>query len=532
MRATTGLLQRFMRREDGAIAIQFWFLLFPLLVMIFGTFDLSRASIAKAQLQDALDAANLIVARSTATTQQEMDAIGIAAIQANLQGTGVTLGTTHFVPNGNQVVGTASATVVPIIADLILHGNIPVNATSTVVRSNNHVELALVLDNTGSMSASLGSGSKIAALRSASVGLVDTLAAASQRSGDANSVKIAVVPFSMTVNVGSQYQNANWITGTQPLAYGADLFATANTNRFTMLNQMNIPWAGCDESRPAPYDIQDTAPNPSTPATMFVPYFAPDEPDDDKISNGGWGYHEFDNNYITNDKTSTTGSDLTAVRARQGRVNKYATSNMGNLQSGANGTGNFGPNRECGMQPIMRLTNDFTAVNTRLNSMVAVGNTNVPMGLIWGWHVLSPNAPFADGVAYSTPHVTKVVVLLTDGDNTNDETSDPNDSIYTGIGYIWQQRLLGSNGVALNAGSSDTDRMNALDSREAALCTNMRNQGIIIYAIGVGVSTHSRAILQACATDADHYYDVTNSSQLTAVFNTIAGEIQNLRISH
>ncbi|TGS36362.1 hypothetical protein EN827_32280, partial [Mesorhizobium sp. M1D.F.Ca.ET.184.01.1.1] len=38
-------------------------------------------------------------------------------------------------------------------------------------------------------------------------------------------------------------------------------------------------WSGCVESRPYPYNIQDTAASTSTPATLFVPMFAPDETD-------------------------------------------------------------------------------------------------------------------------------------------------------------------------------------------------------------------------------------------------------------
>jgi len=152
---------------------------------------------------------------------------------------------------------------------------------------------------------------------------------------------------------------------------------------------------------------------------------------------------------------------------------------------------------------------------------------------MWGWHVLSPNAPFADGVAYGTPKVTKVVILLTDGDNTNDETSDPENSIYTGLGYMWQKRLLksGSTSVYLDENSTATERRDAIDDREAILCTNMKAKGIVIYSIGVGVSSHSKSILQACATYSDYYYDVTDASQLDTVFDNIAGAIASLRIS-
>ena len=83
--------------------------------------------------------------------------------------------------------------------------------------------------------------------------------------------------------------------------------------------------------------------------------------------------------------------------------------------------------------------------------------------------------------------------------------------------------------VALN--STGTQRRDAIDSRELLLCTNMKAKNVIIYAIGVGVSAHSQGVLTSCASGADHYYDVTDSAQLTGVFNAIAGSIENLRIS-
>ena len=50
--------------------------------------------------------------------------------------------------------------------------------------------------------------------------------------------------------------------------------------------------------------------------------------------------------------------------------------------------------------------------------MAAQGATGVGEGAMWGWRVLSPGAPFTDGRAYSTKNNTKVLVLMTDGQNT------------------------------------------------------------------------------------------------------------------
>ncbi len=521
----------FRRDARGAVAIQFAILAVPLAVLSFGLVDINRASVAKRELQDALDAATLMAARSSATTSAGVQTVGSAALVAQL-GTmnDGTLISSSFALGGTgntTVIASATEKVTPIIANLWLNGDMTVGAKSEVVRSQNQLEVVMVLDNTGSMAYSLGSSTKITALKSAATGLVTTLQTAASKSSITNPIKIGVVPFSMSVNVGSTYKTATWITGVQPTAYGEDVFTTTGVDRFAKFTAMGATWAGCVESRPAPYDVQDTAPSSGTPATMFVPYFAPDEPDDNTISYTSRSrtyYYSWGNNYISNDGTSST-----AWKTRQGNASKYSTS----ISSTAKGTGNFGPNRECGMTSLLRLTPTFSTVTSKLNSMVAVGNTNVAMGLMWGWHVLSPNAPFADGVAYGTPKVTKIVILLTDGDNTNDETSDPENSIYTGIGYAWQKRLLqsGSTTTYLDENSSATDRTNGIDAREALLCTNMKAKGIVIYSIGVGVSTHSKSILQACATYSDYYYDVTDAGDLDTVFGNIAGAIASLRIS-
>lgn len=545
MTAHRRLIERLRDDDRGAVAVQFAFLALPIAILAFGLLDMNRISVQRRQLQDAMDAATLMAARSTATTDAALDTVGDAAFAAEMSGLGLTLttaSTTFKSGTGNKVIGTASVTVTPIIANLWTQGDTTVTASSEVVRSVNKLEVALVLDNTGSMGSKLGSGDKkIDALIDASKDLVDTLAAAAARASETDAVKIAVVPFSMTVNVGSTYSSANWITGTMPASsdYGADVFATSQ-NRFTLLTQTGLSWAGCVESRPDPYDISDAAPSSAKPASMFIPYFAPDEPDDDQVTKSGsdkyrdartnwWG--DIYNNWITDDKTNSKD-----WFTRQGNTSKYAANNKSKVISDAKTGTNYGPNAGCGITSVLRMTNvrtssGATTVKNKLDDMVATGNTNVAMGTVWGWHMVSPNAPFADGSAYGTKNVSKVMVLLTDGDNVMSETSNPNDGTYSGYGYIWQKRLKNASNVALDAGASGTDRRNAMDSRQKKTCAAAKAKGVIIYSIGVGVSAHSKGILQECASTSDKYYDVTDSAQLAAVFDAIAGSIQNLRIA-
>ena len=553
------LAARFVTRlradERGAIAVQFALLLIPIAVLTFGLIDLSRASVQKRQLQDALDAATLMAARSTATTNADLDTVGDAALATEMAGLGVPLtaaNSTFALGADNTVVGTIqNVSIKPIISNLWSSGDANVSASSTVMRSVNKLEVALVLDNTGSMASALGSGTKkIDALIDASKSLVDVLAAAAARAAETDAVKISVVPFSMTVNVGSTYQGqTSWLVGTLPPAYGTDVFATGQ-DRFTLLSNLGLTWGGCVESRPAPYDVNDDPPAASVPASMFVPFFAPDEPDDNVVGvnqSSSTRYRDvriqsntsypIPNNWLP-DGVSPSGTSATAWSQRSTPVAKYGSNNKSNVLSLAKTGTTYGPNAGCGLTSLMRLTNvrsttQRDAVKTKLGQMIANGNTNVAMGLVWGWHTLSNNAPFADGVNPTTAagkKTTKVIVLLTDGDNTNDTNNNPNNSIYTGYGYISQGRL--KNGTtALTTTSSATNRRDAIDSREKLLCDNAKAEGIQIYAIGVGVSTHSKSILQDCATKLDMYYDVNDADELTSVFNTIAGSIQNLRIT-
>ncbi len=537
--------RRLRRDERGAIAVQFALLALPLAVLVFGLVDISRVSLQRRQMQDALDAATLIAARSTAVTDVDLDSIGDAAFAAEISGLNLGLSSassTFKSGTNNRVLGTATGVIKPIIANLWTNANITVTANSEVVRSVNKLEVALVLDNTGSMDNDLGSGGKkITALIDASKSLVDVLSAAAARASETDAVKIAVVPFSMTVNIGSTYKTSSWMTGSLPSEYGSDLFNDgARPDRFTLLSNMGLSWTGCVESRPSPYDTTDDAPNSSVPGTMFVPFFAADEPD------SSYSKYRYSSGYQTDKYSNKPANDYlrdyggnpnpyptpTDWWTRQGVVTKYISAN---LRSGASAF-DAGPNDGCGITNVLRLTNVRTTANAnvvkaKLDQMVASGNTNVAMGAVWGWHMISPNAPFRDGAAYGAPKTQKIIVLLTDGDNVMSGNSNKNNSTYSGYGYVWQKRLKNASNVSLDAGSSNDARRDAIDSRQTKICDNLRDKKILVYSIGVGVSTHSKSILQGCATTTDMYYDVTDASQLTTVFNAIAGSIQNLRIA-
>ena len=524
-------VSRFMRARGGNVAMMFGLLLVPICLAVFASIDFYRASVERSNLQDALDAAALVAARTQSDDPDVIQRVGVAALQAglaNAEGIRLLTDQTRFTPDDGRVVAEAAVQVSPWVLGLFRHPGLITTAQSQIVRGQTNVEVAMVLDVTGSMNESSGGVSKIARLREAATALVNTLEQSSQGSSDPNAVRISMVPFSASVNVGAANRNAPWIVNNATHQISNQLFtnngtAPVNTNRFVLLNQIGAPWGGCVESRPEPFDVTDTQPTSGQPLTMFVPYFAPDEPgagDGFTLQdyNAGLWYY---NDYLPDDTGSTD------RRVMQGRPGKYDQPPSITGQTLA-GTGyNYGPNFGCLTSTIVPLTTNFSALRNSIAALTAAGDTNIPLGAMWGWHTLAPGAPFNNATAYGNPDVRKIMIIMTDGNNTYADVASPNHnrSMYTSLAYIGQGRLGITNGTA-------AQRTARMDQRLAQLCRNMRDRGVTVYTVRVEVSDGSSDVLRNCATEQANYYDVQNAAQLTDVFRSIAGSITRMRIAH
>ncbi len=183
------------REQDGAVAVQFALLIVPLTITAFGALDVSRASGEKMRLQDALDAATLAAARSTATTDAGVQAVGETVLAANLAASQATLTSSSFTIVDSKVVAVARATMPTVVANLWMDGDMTLGADSEVTRASNNIEVALTLDVTGSMG-----GQKITDLKAAAKDLVDLVV---QDQQSPYYTKLAIVPYSAAVNVGA-----------------------------------------------------------------------------------------------------------------------------------------------------------------------------------------------------------------------------------------------------------------------------------------------------------------------------------------
>jgi Flp pilus assembly protein TadG len=218
-------LRRLISDARGNVAMLFGLSLPVLILMTVGGVDIHRASTVRVNLQDALDAAALAAARSPYSEAEDLQRVGLASLRANLQAYPHVIlreADTAFVLNdANVIVASSRVDVKTLVASIFLppYGQfmdeyLPVGAHSEVDRSSKNVEVGLVLDITGSMS-----GQRIVDLKAAASQLVDIVV---QDVQTPFYTRMAIIPYSMGVNLGSYANNARGTpTGSRPISAAA-----------------------------------------------------------------------------------------------------------------------------------------------------------------------------------------------------------------------------------------------------------------------------------------------------------------------
>lgn len=508
-------LARFASSTDGNFTTVFALASMPMLLLGGIGIDYGANIAVRQKAQNAVDSTVLTLAKlSVSTTDQELQAKADVQVKALLADARLTAPVVTAKRDGDTIRVAVAGGTPTTLTNIAGFKQLPLNVSATARRGSGNLEVALVLDNTGSMK-----GAKLANLKSAASDLVDSMFKEVDPAKP-NSLKMAVVPFSMTVNIGSAYANRTFMDVDAKSSIHKEIFAVKDStaNRFTLFGKMKVAWGGCVETRPAPYDVTESPPSAATPNSLYVPYFAPDESDlDDKAVN----------DYMSDYPSTTSSRDKSSTdRVRQGQTAKYSSNKiLPTASSTQSGTGyHFGPNSGCEIQPLTRLTTSKSTIDDAVSAMTVIGDTNVAVGLMWGWHVLSPNVPFSDGAPYTDAKTRKYVVLMTDGQNQSAPSSSDNASYYSGLGFIWNNRIG-------TTSSNNATRTRYMDDRTALLCENMKAAGIQIFTVRVEVSEGTSDMLRDCATTPSMFYDVQNSSALNEVFASIGSQINELRIS-
>jgi Flp pilus assembly protein TadG len=421
------LLGRFFKDKTGATVPLLALALLPIIGAVGAAVDYGRASAVRTAMQSALDATALMLSKDAqgladAALQQKATSTFNALFQ-NGKAANIAINAVLTQPGAGtfNLRVSGSGTVDTVFARVVGQTQFSVGGTAEVLWGMKKLNLALALDNTGSMASS----SKMTELKKAAKSLLTTLKAAEKVPGD---MKVSIVPFAVDVNVGTGNVGAAWIDWTQwdqengRCSRDSDTYSECVNAGRTWTPRDHSNWNGCVKDRDQNDDVLNTATG-STAATKY--------------------------------------------RAHQ--ASACPTS-------------------------IMPLSSDWTALSNKIDAMVPTGNTNVTIGLQAAWQTLTSSEPFNAPAAASD--LDKVIILLTDGQNTQNRWSTTTSTI---------------------------------DARTEKVCANVKLANIKLYT--VRVIDGNASLLKTCASKPEMYYDVDQAADLNTVFNSIAQNLANLRLA-
>lgn len=497
------MLRRLLRNSEGSVFVIVALSTIAVVAAAGVAVDTARGQLVLARLQNSVDAAALAAGATLSTNDISAVANKYISLNFSQNNLGATLEnvTATLSEDKKTVTVSASADVPTTIMGMFDHNTMQVASSSEVVRSNKGLEVALVLDTTGSMQ-----GSKLTALKTAAHDLVDILFGEETTQ---ENLWIGVVPFSQAVNIGTS--RAAWL----------------NQSHYNSLIWNPTSWAGCVEARytsgrdvtdDPPYDLADpTAATPASPYERLKAYYAP-------VESGNWSQTSSNQQTLCSNKSSCTcanyGPCVYTVVSTVSASRISCTSGGSNSScykytyTYATPSTSSGPNTNC-PAAITPLTNTKSTVEAGIDALQARGFTHVNLGAVWGWRLISPRWRGYWGGAmnteqlpldYNTPLMSKAVVLMTDGANTTTSYS------------------------AYPSGSGITSTQ--LNTKLSTVCNAMKAQGVVVYTIlFMETNPTIKDLMRNCATSPDYFFDSPTAAALQSAFQTIGDSLANLRIS-
>ena len=204
-----------------------------------------------------------IVTLTTSGTQPTSSTTCSSTPPASIPPDSVVLKNGSFSTSSSSINPTLSSAVSTTSLSLARIQYIRVSAASQASLSGKKLEVAMMLDTTGSMADSAGSMSKLAAMKSAANDMLNILTP----SLNAGNTRIAVVPFAEGVNVGS-YGTSIW--GANPAATSG--YSVTTTNRYGQQSTRTYSWlkTACVSER---YTSSAMTDNPPASGDYFTPLY-------------------------------------------------------------------------------------------------------------------------------------------------------------------------------------------------------------------------------------------------------------------
>ena len=226
--------------------------------------DVTQANATRSAFQNALDATALAMSK-TAATQSAADLQAAAtahfnAVFTSAQAANVAVTATYTATAGSKLTLNGTATLKTNVLGILGYGDIEIAAAATSTWGETRLRVALVLDNTGSMS----SASKMAALKTASQNMLTQLRNAALLPED---VYVSIVPFSKDVNVGADKYDRSWISWALWEAVNGTCSNTSYKSKSSCEQRGRVwtpaprdTWNGCVTDRDQNYDTTNDAP--------------------------------------------------------------------------------------------------------------------------------------------------------------------------------------------------------------------------------------------------------------------------------
>ncbi|MEB8387438.1 pilus assembly protein TadG-related protein [Rhodobacteraceae bacterium KMM 6894] len=567
-------LSTFYREEDGAVVALTLFVLLLMLVAGGIATDFMRHEMERAKLQNTLDTATLAAAGAPfGSTPKDIveDYFAKAKMSSYLN----EIKDTDVIATTNSTSITASAdkTIDTYLMKLSGVKQLSMHAVSTAERRVPHLEVAMVLDVSGSM----GSNSKLTNLKTAAKQFVTTILSGS-KPGEA---VLSVVPFSWDVTPGT------------------DIFDALNVD--TRQNYSTCLEFDAD-------DYTSAAIDPSVQQTQMI-YTS--------MYDNGFGTSKLNSTYRT--CYTEEYNEILAYQISETRLHAKINS----LQANGNTSGHMGMKWGAALldPKFSTVKTALTATQVDPDEVVAEGDTaEMVVSSLVG------DVP----AAYTEPETLKIIVMMGDGQNTYSnqfpadseyrgpnsylynvtweeqqfqyaykknnvsKTShseskcsksswecvyestmesayylyDPRDDEYLNLredrtiskwefnnlastldGYISTERLSWEMAWGMmspdfldkefNYNTAEVQFENTgdvsgyqKDLRMRSICTAIKNKGVLVYTIGfeVGVNSTAEQELKKCASSDAHYYRAQGIN-ITDAFSSIASNVVNLRLT-
>ncbi|HEY8964726.1 MAG TPA: vWA domain-containing protein [Alphaproteobacteria bacterium] len=508
-------MKTLLKNTFGGIAIMFAMMLPMVLGAVGVSIDFAQAYLVQQRLAQALDAAALAGAASSIDAAEiEAKVLDFFAVNYPPEVLGVEF-TPHVVVDGNQVRINGTARYDTLFVSAVGIEYINVEAHTTVDREIRGLEVVMVLDNTGSMAEEMQS------LKDAADNFVDIIFDSALEDDD---VRIGIVPYSSTVNLGSYGRGknpdgSNYDGGTAIVTEPAGLGYSSDPDSTTSWNGCVVEHKSSNYSPLATHitnskgQLWRVGSSSTWNGHGYNPASGSNDPSPNDYTDaytGPWDPYIYGRVIAQNSKCSDQGSGYSTSRCSSCNPSSASSTTRDKCNTTYCFCWYSNVNQYCPAATVMPMTSDREALHDHIDTMEAEGATVPTSGMNWGFRVLSPEAPFREGSGWNHEYWQKAVLFMTDG-----ETAISGDATSYWMG-------------AKNNISNST-----INTRLQNTCTTLKNSShnVKIYTVIFGsLDATTRAVYSNCASP-NSFYEALTQEELVEVFEDIARELANLHIS-